>query len=100
MIKKKFHLIVNIQVIWETADKFSTIPQNPPSRLKNYSTRNSARLKFPKVYIHALIHMNGAQKIVSSAGVRTYYLPVIRYLPYLYVDHLISYSPLILNCLS
>ena len=49
-----------------------TIPQYPPSHLQDYRTYNNAKLEFPTVFIHALIQINGARKIISSAQVRTH----------------------------
>jgi hypothetical protein len=48
-----------------------TIPQSPPSHLRDYSTCNNARLEFfgfPQFLIQALIQVNGALKMVSTVG--------------------------------
>jgi len=68
-----------------------TIPQSPPSHLRDYSMCNNARLEFlPQFLYQALIQMNGAWKMVSSVGVWTHNLLVMSLLP-LPLDH--GYSP-------
>jgi hypothetical protein len=58
-----------------------TIPQSPPSHLRDYSTYNNARLEFSTIFFQALIQMNGAWKMVSILGVWTQDLSVMSLLP-------------------
>ena len=65
--------LTSIQFIMYHVAEFykPTIPQSPPSHLRDYSTCNNARLEFfgfPQFLIQALIQVNGALKMVSTVG--------------------------------